>query len=204
MVNIESGLSDPHRGRRGVMALTFEDGVKVMYKPREVSTEAAFVRLLDWCNAHDAPLRFKSHRILARTGYGWAEHVAHEPCPPHQVLRFYKRAGMLLCVLYVVGATDCHAENIVASDEYPVLIDMETIMQPDPPSLGGDSFTFDSVLRTGLLPRLECHRGTSYLADVSGLGIETPPRNFPPPMAMGQYRFHASGLGPRRQIAIRT
>src|SRR3712207_8377597 len=45
-----------------------------------------------------------------------------------EALRYYERAGMLLCLFYVLEGTDCHYENIIASGEYPVLIDTETLM----------------------------------------------------------------------------
>ena len=173
IVDIEAPLSDPHRGRRVVMGLTFSGGVRIVYKPKDLRTEEAFVQLLGWCNTHGSPLDFKTHRIVARDGYGWVQYIDYRPCRHRrQIWAFYRRAGMLLSLLYVLGSNDCHAENIVASDEHPMLVDMETVMQADPPPLAGDGFSFDSVLRTGLLPRWECHRGTGYLADVSGLGIE--------------------------------
>jgi lantibiotic modifying enzyme len=38
---------------------------------------------------------------------------------------------MVLCLLYVLQGTDCHQENLVASGEHPVLVDLETLLQPE-------------------------------------------------------------------------
>ena len=67
--------------------------------------------------------------MLDRSTHGWVEFVEHLPCRDHdEARRYYERAGMLLCLFYVLEGTDCHYENIIASGEYPVLIDTETLM----------------------------------------------------------------------------
>jgi lantibiotic modifying enzyme len=45
-----------------------------------------------------------------------------------EIKRYYQRAGQLLCLLYVLGANDCHNENLIACGEHPVLVDLETLM----------------------------------------------------------------------------
>ena len=50
VVELEPSLSDPHRGRRSVLALTFASGLKLVYKPKDMGTEAAYHRLLAWLN----------------------------------------------------------------------------------------------------------------------------------------------------------
>jgi type 2 lantibiotic biosynthesis protein LanM len=119
--------------------------------------------------------------VLARGAYGWVEEIEPRPCQ-HQrdVQAYYYRAGMLLCLIYVLEGTDCHQENLIAAGEHPVLIDHETLFQPriryfgspgeeGPLTLAGKFFYEDSVFRTALLPRLEIRpSGESY--DISGLG----------------------------------
>ena len=91
--------------------------------------------------------------------------MEHLPCRDHdEARRYYERAGMLLCLFYVLEGTDCHYENIIASGEYPVLIDTETLMHhrareivPEDENAQTEAFEQlgHSVLRTGLLPRWE-------------------------------------------------
>jgi lantibiotic modifying enzyme len=127
-----------------------------------MGTEAAYHRLLAWLNERGAPLPFKVLEVLDRSTHGWVEFVEHLPCRDHdEARRYYERAGMLLCLIYVLEGTDCHHENIIASGEYPVLIDAETLMHhraravvPEDENAQTEAFgrLGHSVLRTGLLP----------------------------------------------------
>ena len=180
VVELKPSLSDPHRGGRSVIALTFASGRKLVYKPKDMGTEAAYHRLLAWLNELGAPLPFKVLKVLDRSTHGWVEIVEHLPCRDQdEAGRYYERAGMLLCLFYMLEGTDCHYENIIASGEYPVLIDAETLMHhraraavPEAENAQKEAFERlgHSVLRSGLLPRweLSADRQTAY--HISGLG----------------------------------
>jgi type 2 lantibiotic biosynthesis protein LanM len=180
VVELKPSLSDPHRGGRSVIALTFASGRKLVYKPKDMGTEAAYHRLLAWLNERGAPLPFKVLRVLDRSTHGWVEFVEHLPCRDQdEARRYYERAGMLLCLFYALEGTDCHYENIIASGEYPVLIDTETLMHhraravvPGDENAQAEAYEQlgRSVMRTGLLPRweLSADRRTAY--HISGLG----------------------------------
>lgn len=181
VVAVESGLSDPHNGGRSVVALSFASGPRLVYKPKDLGIERAFGGLLAWLNEQGAPLPFKILNVLDRPGYGWVEYVEAQPCrTPEQARRYFERAGMLICLVYVLGGTDCHYENLVAAGEHPVLIDLETLMHPWLRGEEHDAATnaaalsmqqlWDSVLRSGLLPRWEFGTDRRNATDVSGLG----------------------------------
>ncbi len=180
VTSVQPSLSDPHRGRRSVSALTFASGRKVVYKPKDLGIEAAYYRLLAWLNEQGMPLPFKILTVLNCSGYGWVEFAEHEPCQNQtQVQRYYQRAGMLLCLVYVLGGTDCHAENLIACGEHPMLVDTETLMHPHlryedqaegmlAQLLAHEQLT-RSVLGTGLLPRWQVRDDEGDVYDVSGL-----------------------------------
>ena len=46
---------------------------------------------------------------------------------------FYRRQGVLLALLYLLGMTDIHHENLIACADQPVLVDVETLLHPDLP-----------------------------------------------------------------------
>lgn len=189
VIDIELNLSDLHNRGRSVIALTFASGLKLVYKPRGLGLESAYFQLLTWCNQHfvqalDATFlhQFKILKVINCNTHGWMEYVEHLPCADEAAAqRYYQRAGMLLCLLYMLQGNDCHHENLIASGEHPVLIDLETLLQPvaseiDPKieEVGGAQYEanqqfFDSVLRTGLLPRWEFALG-GKAEDISGLG----------------------------------
>jgi type 2 lantibiotic biosynthesis protein LanM len=168
VVDIDAGLSDAHSGGRTVHILTFASGLRLVYKPRPLGVDAAFEALLHWAAQRGAPLppcntATLVPRVLDRGGYGWAEYVQHAACAaPSAVRRYYENAGSLLALLYVLGSTDCHYENIVACRDRPVIVDLETVLQPEieraePPvdrarNLGARLLYDESVLRTGVLP----------------------------------------------------
>ncbi|MEQ8221804.1 MAG: type 2 lanthipeptide synthetase LanM family protein [Candidatus Eremiobacterota bacterium] len=177
VTEVQPLLSDRHNGGRTVISVTFESGLKLIYKPKDLSLEEVYFSLLSWFN--EKGITFKTIRVINRKNYGWTEFVEHLPCKDEEDGRnYYRRTGQLLCLLYVLGCSDCHMENIIASRDYPVLVDLETLMQSEVRfredkkyekrvNLLASRQFFNSVLKTGLLPRWE-FRSEPY--DVSGLG----------------------------------
>jgi len=188
---LKPALSDPHRGGRGAVSLhlswttstgSFESGLRLVYKPKDMGAEAAHNQLLAWLNQQGAPLDMKALQVLNRTTHGWVEFAEHQPCADAAaVARYYRRAGALLCLVYALEGTDCHAENLIASSEYPVLIDNETLLHhrvrlegPDELHASAQFQAYEqlghSVLRTGLLPRWQAGKDQRLVYDISGLG----------------------------------
>lgn len=181
VTEIKTDLSDPHQRGRCVIGLTFESGLKLIYKPKDLGLEVAYQQLLAWCNQQDIPLDFKTLKVLNRSNYGWMEYVEQLPVEDEAAAqRFYQRSGMLLCLLYVLNTTDCHYENLIASGEHLVLIDLETLMHHDPRDMeespekqlqtSADRLLNESVLRSGLLPHWGFNKNQPAAYDVSGLG----------------------------------
>lgn len=186
VVAIEAGLSDPHAGRRTVAVLTFEDGAKLVYKPKPIGAERAFQDLLRWVDARaeGSPLpALGALRVIERPGYGWVEFATRAPCADAAAAsRYFRRAGALLCLVYVLEGVDCHRDNVVARGENPVLVDCEGLMQPrqrlDDMAdelvarfLAQEQLSH-SVLRSGMLPHFQV-RGSGpkrKVYDISALG----------------------------------
>jgi type 2 lantibiotic biosynthesis protein LanM len=179
VTRIVSGLSDRHDHGRVVSILCFESGDQVVYKPRDQRLESAWFRFL---RALEAPIEQHVVETLERPGYGWAAHVPAIPFPEDaEVDLYYRRVGGLLAVLYLLAATDCHYENLIASGTSPVLVDGETIMhhalhRTVPSGLGGQLEAVRrldrSILRPGLIPHWE--EGAGEIRDRSGLAAEVP------------------------------
>jgi lantibiotic modifying enzyme len=164
-----SYLSDPHHSGQTATAVTFSGGVRIIYKPRSLSADALWYNVLNWCNQRNTPLPFQIVPLLDRGEYGWMAWI--EPAPVHDAAaaqRFYRRAGMLLCLFYLLDGGDGHAENWIAAGEQPVLVDAEMLLTPR--LHGNVEADVATVLRTGMLPRWE-RQPEGGILDLSFLSV---------------------------------
>ncbi len=177
-VAVACTLSDRHKGGATVSILTFEGGLRLVHKPRDLSVETAWFDVLQALDGPASEDRLRRLEVLGRGDHGWVEMVEAAPCRDQaDARRFYRRAGALLAVLYALEASDCFHENIIAAGDHPVLIDMETLMhhvlrqatELGPAEAAAGDALFDSVFRAGFLPSWET--GMNGVAvDISGLG----------------------------------
>ena len=178
VVAVRPSLSDRHNDGRTVTILEFENGLELVHKPRALGIEKAWFSLLEHLNKRGGDFRLL--KVLDRQSHGWVEVARHADCNNNdEAKKFYSRAGMLLCLLYALEASDCFYENIIACGGYPVLIDMETLMRPalrrgadlSPADEAADDIMFASVFRAGFLPFWEAGQD-GICVDISGLGAK--------------------------------
>lgn len=163
VVSVKDGLSDRHRGGFSVLELTFDDGTKALYKPKDQRIDAAWHSVVDWVNNQDAPVELRAVRVATRPGYGWSEYIPHMECDDQtDVALYFRRAGALLALLHCLAASDVHHENIIAWGDQPVPVDLEALLQETRPFVdeitpysahdAARQLINDSVLSVGLLP----------------------------------------------------
>jgi type 2 lantibiotic biosynthesis protein LanM len=129
--NIQGDLSDPHNGGRSVKIVRFEDGSRIVYKPKDVCLDAAWYGLIRQLNSAGPPTALKAACVIKRDGYGWVEFIDHAGCADSEgCRRFFRRAGAWLALFHYFAATDMHQENWIAAADHPVPIDLEMILQP--------------------------------------------------------------------------
>lgn len=152
------GQSDSHRGGQTVAFCETENGKKLVYKPHGLEKEILYQRIYGWlCEA--AGSDFLPVELHDGGDYGWEELLEIRPCKTlEQVERYFFRMGIHLFLCYVLHGTDMHWENFLASGEYPLLVDAETlpgIFRKTEISSAQDrirAFLQDTVLTTGILP----------------------------------------------------
>lgn len=126
--DINIGKGDFHQGK-STSILELNDNQKVIYKPTNGAISNSYFSFLDWVNESSDLGDYKYH-ILNKKSYHWQEFVEQKECnTQEEISTYYKRAGKLLCVLYLLNSIDFHAENIIAHGNTPVIIDHETILQ---------------------------------------------------------------------------
>jgi len=159
LVGVQGPLGDSHRGGRSVLVVCFSSGLRLVYKPRSLQIEQHFQDFLSWLNCRTGDLTFKTLTILNCEDHGWVDFVNAGDCESKDgVRRFYERQGGYLALFYLLNGSDFHCENVIASGEHPVIVDVEALFHP---SLGVSTqgihgvaagFRENSVLRSGLLP----------------------------------------------------
>jgi class II lanthipeptide synthase len=182
VTKIEGDLSDPHNHGHSVQIVSFGDGLRVVYKPKDLRLDVAWKSLVERLNRAAPPLELKAVQAIARGGYGWTEFIDHTTCADEEgCKRFFRRAGAWLGLFHCFAATDMHRENMIAAGDDPVPIDLEMILQataeehkaqdPEGQAFNAAMDTVaNSVMRVGLLPAY----GRSPDNNVVAIGGMTP------------------------------
>lgn len=188
VTGLSAALGDHHNNGRSVLTVQFDTGTEIVYKPRSITTQQKLQSFIEACEAFDSFPTLARCELLARRGYGWVEKVASPRFTADEIEEYYRRAGGLLMVLYLLHGTDYHFENIIAVRTSPLVIDNETILHQELPlqelplqelpreRLGGrvlEATIRSSVLKTLLLPFWRMHLQTTRTVE-AGLGFVTP------------------------------
>lgn len=175
------GLGDRHSAGT-VTLVRWTGGLELIYKPRSLALDVHFRELADWVRKKGLSYPLCTAACTDLGDHGWVEVVRPQACADQaQLRRFYHRQGSLLALLYLLGATDMHAENLIAVGEHPVVVDLETLVQPELPArarararVPAEAAVWEavssSVLTVGLLPQRSPGSRAGGPADVSGLG----------------------------------
>ena len=199
--HLHLGSGDSHQNGKTVTILEFENGQKVVYKPRSLAIDVEFQKFLRWVNLKNTTdIKLKTINVIDNLNYGWAEYVFYEDCKSESdISKFYNRVGQLLGILHIMNATDFHYENIISKGEHPVLIDLESLfhhtISPDHSPTKSEVLNKalrllnDSVLSTGLIPNRTLRAEDATDFDLSGIGNTQNEQEVPIKMGVvtGQY-----------------
>ncbi|MEZ3145483.1 type 2 lanthipeptide synthetase LanM [Halobaculum sp. MBLA0143] len=175
-----TAAGDRHDENDCVLLVEFDEETEAVYKPRGLETEQTVHDLTADLAAADVSVpELPVPSLLDRGDYGWVEVVTQESHDTvDSVASYYRRAGALLAVAYVLYLTDCHCENVIATADGPVVVDLETIFEMDNrPATGAETdvqqaartTVFNSsVLGTNLLPQGSLPRSVSGYAGIEG------------------------------------
>lgn len=155
---IKGGFSDVHNKGRCVVRVLLDNGEEILYKPRSMDNEKRYSEMLRWL-AVETGIKQYEYTILSYPDHSWCSIVGYASCHSQRELeRYYERLGVQLFLTYLLGTKDLHCENIIASGEYPVLIDLETLtnIRYNRNRITANDEIFyqlsQSVLYTGMLP----------------------------------------------------
>ena len=192
--NIEGSLSDPHRFSRTVLILSFSyspdtspsQHYRLVYKPKTLELEFKYYEFLSYLNTSSNLSPFRILNILCMSNYGYVEFISRDTnTSVIDLPQFYYLLGRLSSVLWLLGCTDLHHENLIISSNQLILVDAETIFDSPIPTVSTaevndqptklETLVFRSLLTCGLLPFWTHYGALNTPIDISAIGIETPP-----------------------------
>lgn len=159
ILTIKSNISDFHRNGKSVFILELDNMYKILFKPRALKCDEQYQRFIIWLGTN-CNITMKTYKTITRDEYGWCEYVPYITCNTEaEIANYYERLGVLIFANYLLQVYDVHYENIIASGEYPIIVDLETIManyssfEVDTAKDVANKQLWDSVLHEGILPK---------------------------------------------------
>lgn len=121
---------DTHNNGKSVIILEFDKGIKLVYKPHSMDSDESFTRLIDYINnSNYLKYNLKSVKSINKNNYGWQKFITYKECEnEYEVKAHFYRVGVLIAIFNLIRSKDFHYENIIAHGEFPMPIDMETII----------------------------------------------------------------------------
>lgn len=146
---------DTHNCGRAVTVVEFEDGKKVVFKPRSVSGERGYHRLTNKLRKMGLAT-LPAIRAIDFGTYGFTEYVDYVDARGDLVT-----VGKLAALFYFLDAVDMHYSNIFWTSAGPVPVDLESLFHPARLRRGKQESSRSayrelerSVYGTGILPRV--------------------------------------------------
>lgn len=128
--NIKVDFGDSHNGGQTVAIVYFEN-IKWIYKPKNLKKDKLYFSCLKVIN-DNLNVKYREPKIILRDNYSWQSFIEHLPCKNEVMINnYYYSLGIQACLLFILNANDMHFENLIANGEYPVFIDLETLLQTD-------------------------------------------------------------------------
>lgn len=160
---ISASEGDSHEKGKSVIIFGFKNDIKLVYKPRDLRIIKAYNEFVDWINNNSGLLDIAKTIGIYKENYSFERFVEYNHCyNEQQIKNYYRRFGNIVAVAHILCANDLHLENLIASGEYPTIIDLETIIQVETQlnifekerasTLVKQSVYINSLPFTGLLP----------------------------------------------------
>ncbi|MCI9174924.1 MAG: type 2 lantipeptide synthetase LanM [Lachnospiraceae bacterium] len=170
------GNADSHDKGKSVLVFTLNHK-KLVFKYKNLEICNAVSEFYKCLEKMDDSFSFYNIRRIVHGTFAIEEFAAYKETENEDALhRYYYRFGQLVMVMYVLGATDLHLENVIAVNDYPVPIDLETVFQNER-SIKKDGSAAsnlirelnDGILESSLLPNIYWNRNKKNEIEMSAL-----------------------------------
>lgn len=158
ITRMTGAIADSHKNGRQVLKVRFACGMELLHKPHSMENERKYGEFLGWLSEKTGIDQYVCS-FVSHEEYSWCSIVTYQACASQEQLKnYYKRLGVQLFLTFLLGTKDLHNENVIACGEYPVLIDLETLVNitynRKRKTVNEEIYyrLSQSVLYTGLLP----------------------------------------------------
>lgn len=159
LVSITHSGGDEHAGGSAVLILEFDNGTKVVYKPRGRHLLPLLTHVIEAVERICGPLLLHFPQTMSRTEYSWSAFINDDDLTGSE-MQSYRSLGALAALTWALGGRDLHGENIAFRREGIYVLDEECFFSPLLPTaewLPPDvqrtlSFYQESVAYTGVFP----------------------------------------------------
>lgn len=128
IASISMSMGDTHDNGKSVAILTFKNGKKVVYKPKNLKIANKIDGFMQYLNENHNT-QFYIIKRLVKNDYTFEEFIVQTNVPNiEDIKEFYKNYGELIGLSYIMNGSDFHYENIIAYGKSPIIIDMETFL----------------------------------------------------------------------------
>jgi type 2 lantibiotic biosynthesis protein LanM len=160
LTGLKMGAGDSHDRGKSVAILTFNEQTELVYKPKNLMISERFDQFVREIQKLDASFDFYLTTKIVKENYSFEERLLYLECPTEEDVRqYYRQFGQTIALVYLLNGNDFHLENVLAFEKYPVLIDLETIIQNHFPMPDNQNAIVkvmqengESVVMSGLVP----------------------------------------------------
>lgn len=123
------GRSDPHDGQQSVSFVLLSDGSRLVYKPRSLEVDCFFQECNAWIYEKIGQEKPYAIRLLLQEDYGWCEWIERKACQNEEEIgQYFHRQSINLGLLFALGGSDYHEENIIPHGPWPIPVDLEGML----------------------------------------------------------------------------
>lgn len=160
LTGLKMGAGDSHDQGKSVAILTFSDKIDVVFKPKNLMIGKCFDYFVQEINKMESEFDFYLTTKIVKEKYTFEERLIYSEClSQDEVTHYYRQFGQTVALVYLLNGNDFHLENVLAFGKYPVLIDLETIIQNHFPMPDSENAIVkvmqengESVVMSGLVP----------------------------------------------------
>lgn len=170
---VKLGLGDSHNQGKTVIQFTINT-CDFVFKFKSLEIGERLNVLLNYIETLMPDCSFYKVQRIVHPTFTIEEKVSYKTCETlDEVTKFYKNYGHLLALVYWLGSSDLHMENVIAHGEFPVLIDVETLLKaemfrPTKELKKQVQIEKESVLISGLIPQKRNHSMDYRIDALSG------------------------------------